>query len=134
MSLALATRNNLAGSFLGRTAYTAPATLYAALIVGAVDALTGGAEAAGGSYARVAVTNNTTNFSAPTGGVVSLLVPIVWPTSTAAWGSVNCVRLYDAASGGNLLAGAILSPAATVDATGITTSVPIMTLTIANAV
>lgn len=130
MSLALATRNALAGSLLGRTAYTAPATLYAALIIGATDALTDGTEAAGGSYARVAVANNTTNFPAPTTGVVSSAVAVTWPTSSAAWGAVNCVRLYDAASGGNLVAGAMLTPAATVDATGITVSIPIGQLTL----
>lgn len=130
MSLDLSTRNALAGSFLGRTAYTAPATLYAALIVGAVDALTGGAEAAGGSYARVAIVNNTANFPAPTTGVVASAAAVTWPTSSAAWGAVNAVRLYDASSGGNLVAGALLTPAATVDATGITVSIPIGQLTL----
>jgi hypothetical protein len=129
MSLDLATRNALAGSLLGRTGYTAPATLHAALIIGASTGLAGGTEATGGSYARVAITNNTTNFPAPTTGVVSNASPITWPTSTAAWGSINCVRLFDAASGGNLIGGAILSPAATVDATGITVSIPAGQLT-----
>ncbi|MDF3056810.1 MAG: hypothetical protein K0R17_1025 [Rariglobus sp.] len=134
MSLNTATLNSLAGSLLGRTAYTAPATLYAALIIGAVDALTGGTEATGGSYARASVTNNTTNFPAPAAGVVTSATPLTWPTSTAAWGTVNAVRLYDAASGGNLIAGALLTPAATVDATGITVSIPAgnLTLTLAN--
>lgn len=130
MSLDTATRNSLAGSLLGRTAYTAPATVYASLFIGASTALTGGTEATGGSYARVAVTNNTTNFPAPSGGVVTSGTAITWPTSTAAWGAVNAVRLYDAASGGNLIAGAILSPAATVDATGITVSIPAGQLTL----
>ena len=130
MSLDTATRNALAGSLLGRSAYTAPATLHAALIVGASTALTGGTEATGGSYARVAVTNNTTNFPAPTAGVVTSANAITWPTSTAAWGAVNAVRLFDAASGGNLVAGAILSPSATVDATGITVSIPAGQLTL----
>lgn len=135
MSLATATLNSLAGSLLGRSAYTAPATLYAAAIVGATNALTDGTEATGGSYARVAVTNNTTNFPAPTNGIVTSAAPITWPTSTAAWGSVTAVRFFDAASGGNLVAGALLSPAVTVDASGITMSIAAgdLTLTLANA-
>jgi len=134
-TIATATLNSLAGSLLGRTAYTAPATLYAAAFIGASDGITAGTEATGGSYARVAVTNNTTNFPAPTAGVVTLATPITFPTSTAAWGSVNCVRFYDAASGGNLIAGSLLSPAATVDATGITISIPAsaLTLTVSSA-
>lgn len=130
-----ATLNSLAGSLLGRTAYTAPATLYAALIIGASDGLTGGTEATGGSYARASVTNNTTNFPAPTTGVVTSATAITWPTSSAAWGTVNAVRLYDASTSGNLVAGALLTPSATVDATGITVSIPAgsLTLTLANA-
>jgi hypothetical protein len=124
MSLDLAPRNALAAAVLGRVSYQGPATLHAALIVGASTALTGGTEATGGSYARVAITNNQTNFPAPTTGVVTNASPITFPTSSAAWGAVNAVRLFDAASGGNLLGGALISPGATVDATGITVSFP----------
>lgn len=123
MSLDLATRNALVAAVLGRVSYSGPATVHAALIVGASGALTGGTEVSGNNYARVAITNNQANFPAPTTGVTTNASPITWPTSTAAWGSVNAVRLFDAASGGNLLGGALLTPAATVDATGITVSI-----------
>jgi hypothetical protein len=123
MALTETIRNALTGSLLGRTAYTAPATLYAGLIVGATDQLSGGAEVSGGSYARVEITNNTANFPTPSGGITTNANVITWPTSSAAWGSVNAVRLFDAASGGNLVGGALLDPAATVDATGITVSI-----------
>lgn len=130
MSLNTATLNSLAGSLLGRTAYTSPATLYGALFTGASTGLSGGTECSGGSYARVAITNNTTNFPSPTNGVVASAVDVVFPTSSGSWGSVNCFRLYDASSGGNLIAGAILSPAVTVDAGGITTTIPAGSLTL----
>jgi hypothetical protein len=123
MSLAVTTRNNLAAAVFGGVAYQGPATLYAALIVGATNALSGGAEVAGNSYARVAVVNNQLNFLVPTTGVVQNVNVITWPTSSGAWGSVNAVRFFDVASGGSALGGAMLTPAATVDATGITVSV-----------
>lgn len=123
MSLVESVRNSLTAAVLGRVSYQGPATVYAALIVGASDALSGGTEVTGGSYARVSITNNQTNFPAPSGGVTTNANAITWPTSSAAWGTVNCVRLYDASSGGTLVGGAMLSPAATVDATGITLSI-----------
>ncbi len=113
----------LAAAFLGRVSYAGPATVYAAFFFGASGPLTGGTEASGGNYSRTAITNTQTNFAAPTGSGGSLTVlngtDIVSPRSSAAWGSINCVRLYDAASGGNLLAGAVLPVVRTVDATGI---------------
>jgi hypothetical protein len=122
MSLDVTIRNALTASVLGRVAYTAPATLHAGLIVGASTALTGGTEVTGGSYARVAITNNQTNFPAPSGGVTTNANPITFPTSSAAWGNINAVRLFDASTGGNLVAGATLTPDAVVNAAGATLS------------
>ncbi len=111
----------IAAALFGKVSYAGPTTLYAAAFVGATDGLTGGTEASGGSYARVAITNNQTNF--PAANPTLNANPITFPPATAAWGTVNCIRLYDASSGGNLIAGALLSPAATMDASGITLSV-----------
>lgn len=47
----------------GAAAFTAPATLYLALYTVAPTDNGGGTEVTGGSYARKAVTNNTTNFA-----------------------------------------------------------------------
>lgn len=124
MSLDVSVRNSLTAAVLGRVSYQGPVTLYAALFIGASGALTGGTEATGGSYARVAVTNNQANFPAPVAGVTTNANAITFPTSSAAWGTVNCVRLYDASSGGNLVGGALITPSASVDATGITVSFP----------
>jgi hypothetical protein len=130
----------LAAAYFGRVSAQGPATLYAAFFIGATGPLTGGTEASGGSYARVAITNDqVTGFDAPTGSGGSLVVTnksdIVSPRSTAAWGTINAVRLYDAASGGNLVAGAMLSPSVTVDAAGITLTLEAgdLTFTLASA-
>ena len=114
----------LAAAYFGGVAAQGPATLYAAFFIGATGPLTGGTEAAGGNYSRTAKTNNQANFAAPTGSGGTLTVlngtDIVGPRSTAAWGTVNCVRFYSASSGGTLLGGAILTPTVSVDAAGIT--------------
>lgn len=126
-TIADAVLSAMAASYFGRVAAQGPATIYAAFIIGASGPLSGGAEASGGNYSRTAKTNNQTNFAAPTGSGGTLTVlngtDIVGPRSSAAWGTVNCVRFYDASSGGNLLGGSMLSPSVSVDAAGITITI-----------
>lgn len=119
----------LAQSEFGRVANQGPATLYARLFYGATSGLVGGTEVSGGSYAAQAYTNNTSNFGTTgTAGQVQTLNAIAFPKSTAAWHPngtpINCVRFYDAATGGTLKYGAIVSPTLTVDAANITVSLP----------
>lgn len=92
----------------GSTAYSVPGTLYAALFtVAPADDGTGGTEVTGGSYARVSITNNTTNFPNASGGNPSTKsngTAITFPTATADWGTVVAMGFYDASSAGNLIA------------------------------
>lgn len=97
---------------LGKTTYTAPATLYAALFTAAPSDSGGGTEVTGGSYARVAITNNTTNFPNASGGSKSNGTAITFPTATANWGTVTHIALLDHATnsaGSNFVATAILT-------------------------
>lgn len=102
----------------GDSAYTAPGTLYIALFTAAPSDSGGGTEVTGGSYARVAVTNNTTNWPNATGtsptskanGTV-----ITFPTATANWGTVVAFGIFDASSGGNLIAWADLTTNKTIN-------------------
>lgn len=61
-------------------------------------------EPAGGSYARVAITNNVTNFPAATtvGGrtVKRNATKWTWPDPTGNWGGWKAVGLFTTASGG----------------------------------
>lgn len=85
-----------------------PATIY----VGLVET---GTEVTGGSYARVAVTNNATNFPAASGGVKTTGADIEFATPSAGWGTPDAARFYDALSGGNLLAtGTLTTPLNTI--------------------
>lgn len=101
--------------WLGATAVTAPATVYIALSTAAYsDAATGSSmtEVSGGAYARVAVTNNTTNWPAATGtspATKSNGTAFTFPTATASWGTILSFYIVDAASGGNVLYGGDLT-------------------------
>jgi hypothetical protein len=96
------------------TAAAKPATVYVALYtVIPTDASGSGTEVTGGSYARVAVTNNSTNWAGPTAnnGTVLNGSPITFPAPTANWGTVVAMAIYDAATVGNeLFWGSLASP------------------------
>lgn len=108
----------LLDQILGGTAYTAPGTVYVALYTASPSGSGGGTEVSGGSYARVAVTNNTTNWPSATGGSPgskSNGTAITFPAPTANWGVVTSFALLDAASAGNLLAWGALTVSKTIN-------------------
>lgn len=95
------------------TAYSAPATLYISLHTAACSDSSTGTEVTGGSYARVAVTSNGTNWantqssgtgvSSGTTGTTSNSSAITFPAPTANWGSITHFGIFDASSAGNML-------------------------------
>ena len=99
----------------GGTDYTRPATLYVGLYTGAPTDAGGGTEVSGGSYARVAVTNNDTNWPAAAAGAKANGTAINFPTATGDWGTVVAFGIFDAAEAGNLLAWADLTANKTVE-------------------
>lgn len=102
---------------LGGVALTSPGTLYVALSTAAYsDAATGSSmtevSASSTGYARVAVTNNATNWPAATGSSPATKqngTAITFPTATASWGTITSFYIVDAASGGNVLYGGDLT-------------------------
>lgn len=95
--------NKILDHVLGGGDYTRPATVYVGLFTTAPSDTGGGTEVSGGSYARVAVTNNATNFPAASSGSKSNGTAITFPAATANWGTVVAFGIFDASSGGNLL-------------------------------
>ena len=95
--------NKLLDHVLGGADYTRPATVYVALYTVAPTDAGGGTEVSGGAYARVAVTNNATNFPAASGGAKSNGTEIIFPEATASWGTVVALAILDAAAAGNFL-------------------------------
>lgn len=93
------------------TAVTVPATLYFAAMTVSPTPSGGGTEVTGGSYARVAVTNNSTNFPAASSGQKTNGTLIDFGTATASWGTIVAIGIYDASTGGNLIGyGALSTP------------------------
>ena len=94
----------------GGNAYSAPGTLYVALFTAVSDGEAGTVtEVSGGGYARQSaaftVSGNTASNSAS----------IEYPTATASYGTVTHVGIYDASTGGNLMAYASLTASKAID-------------------
>lgn len=109
----------------------APATMYLGLTTDTCTDAGAGTEPSGGAYARVAVTSSLANWagtqsagstaaSSGTGGTTSNNALITWPESTAAWGSLQAVRWYDASTAGNAWICINLGSAFNVSASGVT--------------
>lgn len=116
--------NKILDHILGATAYSAPATLYFALFTSAPNDAGSGTEVSGGSYARVAVTNNATNFPNAASGTKSNGAAIAFAQATATWGTITSFAIFDALSSGNMLFWADLTTPRTVQS-GDTLSFPI---------
>lgn len=98
----------------GSTSWSKPATVYVALFTTSPSDSGGGTEVSTGTwtnYARVAVTNNTTNWPNASSGVKSNGTEISFGTATISGSAPTVVAAatYDAASSGNLLHWATLS-------------------------
>lgn len=95
--------NELLDHVIGNESYTAPATLYVGLAQSVADDGTITGEPSGNGYARVAVTNNATNFPAASGGSKTNGTEITFPEATGDWGTLSVWFIADAATGGNVL-------------------------------
>jgi hypothetical protein len=93
MSILAAEAGQILSKVFGAVNFSAEATWYVALRAA-------GTELTGGSYARVAVTNNTTNFPTVATNEIVNGVAITFPQATADWTTADEVALYVASSGG----------------------------------
>ena len=99
----------LLDAVLGAVAYTPPATVYFAVYSATPGDAGGGTELVTGTspgYARVAVTNNATNFPAASAGAKTVGVDVTFPTNSgggAAWVAAVAWAILDASTGGNPL-------------------------------
>lgn len=93
----------------GGNAYTAPATLYVGLFTAAPGEAGGGTELSGSAYTRqscaMSVTGNTASNSAN----------VEFPAATGNWGTVTHAAIFDASTGGNMLAYATLTSSKVVE-------------------
>lgn len=101
----------------GGNAYTAPGTLYTGLYTAAPSDTGGGTELSGNGYARQA-----TAFTV-TGNTASNTDAEEWATATGSWGTITHVGVFDASTGGNLMAYGTLTASKTI-ATGDVFRIP----------
>ena len=110
--------NEILDHVLGGGDYTRPATVYVGLWTSALDDTSDGStagEVSGGSYARVSVTNDATNWPAASGGAKSNGTAITFPQATALWGTVTHFAILDAVTAGNILYHGALTTSKTVE-------------------
>jgi hypothetical protein len=88
---------------------TRPTAWHVALYTAAPNDSGGGTEVSGGAYARQSVAFTVSGNTATNSGAVE------YPTATASYGTVSHVGVFDAASGGNLIAYAALSASKAID-------------------
>ena len=124
MPLTQGIQQSLIDHIFGGGNYTRPATLYLGLSTTTISATgTNITEPSGNGYARVSITNNTTNFPVSTtvGGkaVKTNGVTLQFPEATGAWGTVTNWFLSTASSGGTIVAYGVLGTSRAIIATDI---------------
>lgn len=86
----------------GKGSYTPP-TIYVGLSTAdPLDDASGLAEPVGANYSRVATVAGDWNTAS--GGVITNANNIAFPTASGAWSEITHFAIFDAASGGNMLA------------------------------
>lgn len=93
----------------GNAAYTAPTTHYLALYTAAPSDTGGGTECTGTSYVRTTVAFTTSGDTASNTGAVE------YPTAGGSWGTITHVGVFDASTGGNLMAYGTLTASKAID-------------------
>ena len=102
--------NELLDHVMGVGAYTPPATVYLGLSTAdPLDDASGLAEVSGGSYARQSIA-----FNAAASRKVENTSQVTFPQATGSWGTITHWALFDAVSGGNMMAHGSLAVSKTV--------------------
>jgi hypothetical protein len=104
MSFTNYTEGKVADEIFGATAFAAPGTLHIGLHSAYPNEAGTGAELTGNGYARVAVTNNGTNWPAYAADQKSNGTPIVFPTASGNWLEAVAVAVWDESVAGNMIA------------------------------
>lgn len=101
--------NEILDHLFGKGSYTPP-TIYVGLSTAdPADDASGLSEPSGNGYARVQTAGS--DWNAASSGSLSNANDITFPEATGSWGTITHFALFDAASGGNMLAHGSLSQA-----------------------
>lgn len=102
--------NKVIDHMLRGQAFTPPSTIYVGLFTTAPTDAGGGTEVSGNGYARQTIT-----LTAASGGSTSNASDITFPQATGNWGTIVAAGLFDASTGGNLLAWNNLATSVTIN-------------------
>ncbi len=104
--------NEILDHLFGKGSYTPP-TIYVGLSTAdPADDASGLAEPSGNGYARVATSG--ADWNAASGGTIDNANEITFGQASGSWGTLTHFALFDAASGGNMLAHGSLSISKTI--------------------
>ena len=96
---------------VGKISYSMPTVYIGLSTADPTDDASGLAEPSSGSYARVSTAGGDWNAAAS--GAIDNANEITFPEATGSWGTITHFALFDAASGGNMIAyGALASSTA----------------------
>ena len=101
--------NKILDHVLKNTSSTSPTTVYLGLYTPDPTDAGSGTEVSGGSYAR-----QTAAFTVST-NLASNTAAVEFPTASASWGTITYAALFDASTGGNMLAYGGLATSKTID-------------------
>lgn len=116
------TEDKVLDHITGKTSFTMPTAYLGLSTADPTDDGSGLAEPSGGSYARVATSGS--DWDAASGGATANAAALTFPEASGDWGTITHFALFDAASGGNMLAHGDLTLAKDVN-NGDTISFPI---------
>lgn len=98
--------NKILNHVFGIEAYAQPDALYVALSTSnPLDDGSGVSEPSGNNYARI----NHNDWATATSGSTSNVGVVTFPTASGTWGTVTYVCIFDALTGGNLIASGALT-------------------------
>jgi len=135
MAITFYSANRVLDFNFGGTSYSQPATYYFGLSTTTINIDgTGATEPSGGAYARVALTNNKTNWGNASNASLTNSTAVQFIESTASWGTITYVGMWDASSSGNIWWFDALSPARTVaSATTVLFAISAITVQMTNS-
>lgn len=88
----------------GAASFSAPASVFFSLHTADPTDDGSGTEVSGNNYARKSETNNKTTWTVAASGALSNDIVITFATPSGPWGTVTHFGIWDASTGGNLLA------------------------------
>lgn len=135
MAITFYSANRVLDFNFGGTSYSQPATYYFGLSTTTINIDgTGATEPSGGAYARVALTNNKTNWGNASNASLTNSTAVQFIESTTSWGTITYVGMWDASSSGNIWWFDALSPARTVaSATTVLFAISAITVQMTNS-